>query len=135
MTIIHVFIFSWNGTLLLLQSTICMLRILLSMYFMIPIPNSHLQSLVRFLGEAHRGVRGFVFDESGSPIEGATMKIKDKEVGFRSTRHGEFWRILLPGRHVLEVIILRFSGIMTEKKKLYKRNKWKCNGGKSPLNV
>lgn len=55
------------------------------------------------MGEVHRGVRGFVLDEVGSPIEGASMKIKDKEVGFRTTRHGEFWRILLPGKHVVEV--------------------------------
>jgi len=66
-------------------------------------PSFLFQSLIRFLGEAHRGVRGFVVDESGNLVEGATMKIKDKEVGFRSTRYGEFWRIVLPGRHFLEV--------------------------------
>jgi hypothetical protein len=52
----------------------------------------------------HRGVRGFISDDLGNPIEGASLKIKEKEVGFRTTRHGEFWRILLPGKHYLEVI-------------------------------
>jgi len=61
------------------------------------------------LGEAHRGVRGFVFDDTGSPIEGASMKIKDREVGFRSTRHGEYWRILLPGKYTLEVYADNFE--------------------------
>lgn len=68
-----------------------------------------LQSLLRFLGEVHRGVRGFVRDETGQPIEGATLKIKDRDLGFKTTRHGEFWRILLPGRYVLEVRIKRFG--------------------------
>lgn len=61
------------------------------------------QSLLRFLGEAHRGVRGFVHDEFGNPVEGVGLKIKDRDVGFKTTRHGEYWRILLPGRYVLEV--------------------------------
>ncbi|CAL8071452.1 unnamed protein product [Orchesella dallaii] len=60
------------------------------------------ESLLRFLGESHRGVRGFVHDEFGNPIEGVGLKIKDRDVGFKTTRHGEYWRILLPGRYVLE---------------------------------
>jgi len=57
------------------------------------------------MGEAHRGVRGFVLDEAGEPVEGAAMKIKGREVGFKTTRHGEFWRVLLPGTYTLEVKI------------------------------
>ncbi len=33
-------------------------------------------SLLQFIGEAHRGVRGFVKDEGGTPIEGASMKVR-----------------------------------------------------------
>ncbi|XP_045478513.1 LOW QUALITY PROTEIN: carboxypeptidase M-like [Harmonia axyridis] len=61
------------------------------------------ESLVRFLQEAHRGVHGFVIDENGNPIEKASLKIKGRDVGFQSTRYGEFWRILLPGMYKLEV--------------------------------
>lgn len=60
-------------------------------------------SLVKFLAEAHRGVQGFVFDALGAPIERASLKIKGRDVGFQSTRYGEFWRILLPGVYKLEV--------------------------------
>lgn len=60
-------------------------------------------SLVKFLAEAHRGVQGFVMDASGAPIERAALKIKGRDVGFQSTRYGEFWRILLPGVYKLEV--------------------------------
>lgn len=61
------------------------------------------KSLLRFLGEAHRGVKGFVKDENFAPIEGASMKIRGRDVGFQTTKEGEFWRILLPGIYTMEV--------------------------------
>uniref|UniRef100_A0A146MC30 Carboxypeptidase M n=2 Tax=Lygus hesperus TaxID=30085 RepID=A0A146MC30_LYGHE len=60
-------------------------------------------SLIKFLAEAHRGVQGFVLDDSGNPIEKASLKIKGRDVGFQTTKYGEFWRILLPGVYKLEV--------------------------------
>lgn len=60
-------------------------------------------SLVKFAAEAHRGVQGFVMDPNGSPIERAQLKIKGRDVGFATTKYGEFWRILLPGVYKLEV--------------------------------
>lgn len=59
--------------------------------------------MIKFLAEAHRGVQGFVFDNNNSPIERASLKIKGRDVGFQTTKHGEFWRILLPGYYKLEV--------------------------------
>ncbi|KAL1452024.1 hypothetical protein WDU94_006343, partial [Cyamophila willieti] len=61
------------------------------------------QSLVKFLAEAHRGVQGFVTDDLGNPVEKASLKIKGRDVGFQTTKYGEFWRILLPGIYKLEV--------------------------------
>lgn len=55
------------------------------------------------MAEAHRGVQGFVVDESGFPIEKASLKIKSRDVGFQTTKYGEYWRILLPGVYKLEV--------------------------------
>lgn len=55
------------------------------------------------MAEAHRGVHGFVMDEHGNPIEKASLKIKGRDVGFQTTKYGEFWRILLPGVFKLEV--------------------------------
>lgn len=59
--------------------------------------------MIKFLAEAHRGVQGFVMDASGIPVERASLKIKGRDVGFQTTRYGEFWRILLPGVYKLEV--------------------------------
>ena len=44
------------------------------------------KSLLRFLGEAHRGVKGFVKDENFRPIEGASMKVRGRDVGFQTTK-------------------------------------------------
>ena len=49
------------------------------------------KSLLTFLGEAHRGVKGFVKDESFTPIEGASMKVRGRDVGFQTTKvHNSF---------------------------------------------
>lgn len=63
--------------------------------------------MIKFLAEAHRGVQGFVFDNNNSPIERASLKIKGRDVGFQTTKHGEFWRILLPGYYKLEVSLIK----------------------------
>ncbi|XP_037938393.1 carboxypeptidase D isoform X2 [Teleopsis dalmanni] len=60
-------------------------------------------SLIKFLAEAHRGVQGFVVDTAGKPIERASLKVKGRDVGFQTTKYGEFWRILLPGYYKVEV--------------------------------
>ena len=66
-------------------------------------------SLLRFLGEAHKGVKGFVKDEDGNPIEGASMKVKNRDVGFQTTKEGEFWRIILPGIYTMEIFATGFE--------------------------
>jgi hypothetical protein len=50
-------------------------------------------------------------DENGNPVEKASLKVKSRDVGFQTTKYGEFWRILLPGIYKLEVnnFILMFS--------------------------
>uniref|UniRef100_A0A182Q3Q2 Peptidase M14 domain-containing protein n=1 Tax=Anopheles farauti TaxID=69004 RepID=A0A182Q3Q2_9DIPT len=60
-------------------------------------------SMIKFLAEAHRGVQGFIMDPTGNPVERAQLKIKGRDIGFTTTKYGEFWRILLPGVYKLEV--------------------------------
>lgn len=60
------------------------------------------KSLLNFLGEAHKGVRGQVLDPNNNPVDNATLKIKGRRFGFRTTSRGEFWRILRPGTYTME---------------------------------
>jgi len=43
------------------------------------------------------------------PIERASIKIKGRDVGFQTTKYGEFWRILLPGYYKVEVSITQHN--------------------------
>jgi len=71
--------------------------------------DEHKASLLSFMNEAHRGVHGFVSDTNNNAIVGASLKIRGRNVGFRTTKNGEFWRILLPGYYTLEVYADSFS--------------------------
>lgn len=66
------------------------------------------------MAEAHRGVHGFVMDENGNPIEKASLKVKSRDVGFQTTKYGEFWRILLPGVYKLEVYVFILLNLCVE---------------------
>ena len=47
------------------------------------------RSLLQFLGEAHRGVKGFVKDERAVPIEGAAMKVSTHRLFEKSFGKGD----------------------------------------------
>ncbi|KAH8039985.1 hypothetical protein HPB51_009241 [Rhipicephalus microplus] len=61
------------------------------------------QSLLAYLGEVHKGVRGIVMDEHGNPVVKAFLRVSNRTIGFKTTSRGEYWRILRPGRYTLEV--------------------------------
>lgn len=61
------------------------------------------KALLAFMSEANKGVRGLVLDTSGAPIPDAKLKIKGRDFSFRSSKRGEFWRVLLPGEYVIQV--------------------------------
>ncbi|CAG0897358.1 unnamed protein product [Cyprideis torosa] len=73
--------------------------------------NENREALVRYLLEVHRGVKGFVVDPNGNPIQGAVMKIDGRDVGFKTTRYGEYWRILRPGRYTIQISHNKFEPI------------------------
>lgn len=59
----------------------------------------HLCGLFAFLG-----VKGLIYDQEGKVVPSATLKIKGRDlVSFRSSKYGEYWRILLPGTYTLQV--------------------------------
>nr|CAH0098194.1 unnamed protein product [Daphnia galeata] len=61
------------------------------------------QAMLKYLGEAQRGVRGQVFDSQSNPISNANIRIKGRTFGSKTTNLGEFWRILMPGVYTLQV--------------------------------
>lgn len=63
--------------------------------------NDNKQALLAFLGEVHRGVRGFTVDRNNNRIPDVNLRIKSRNMSFRSTQNGEYWRILLPGVYTI----------------------------------
>ncbi|OUC41027.1 putative zinc carboxypeptidase [Trichinella nativa] len=65
--------------------------------------NENLPSLLQFWKQVLTGIKGIVRNaDSAAPIE-ATLKIVGRDIGFKTTKNGEFYRILLPGKYRLIV--------------------------------
>ncbi|XP_075534715.1 carboxypeptidase M-like [Dermacentor variabilis] len=60
-------------------------------------------SLLAYLGEVHKGVRGIIQDDQGVPVANASLRISNRRINFKTSARGEYWRILRPGRYTLEV--------------------------------
>ncbi|KAH7981622.1 carboxypeptidase D [Rhipicephalus sanguineus] len=60
-------------------------------------------AIIHLLGQVQRAVRGYVKGPDGTHIPGALLTIRERNVGFRSTDQGEFWRLLQPGNYTLVV--------------------------------
>lgn len=56
------------------------------------------------------GVKGQVFDSSGVPVQNAVVEVKGRSnmSPFRSDKHGEYYRLLLPGNYSFTVKRLLF---------------------------
>nr|KAG5686430.1 hypothetical protein BaRGS_017698 [Batillaria attramentaria] len=62
------------------------------------------QSMLDLMQKVHMGVKGLVKDNEGRPVEGVTVTVQGREmVTSRTTQHGEYWKILLPGYYRLMV--------------------------------
>lgn len=69
------------------------------------------KALLAYLNEVHQGIRGIITDTGGSPIADAILKIEGRDIPFKSSKRGEFWRILLPGSYVLHVQAIGYQPI------------------------
>ncbi|CAL1533608.1 unnamed protein product, partial [Lymnaea stagnalis] len=59
-------------------------------------------SLLVYMGQVHKGVRGFVMDkDSMSGIYNASITVTGINHTVRSASHGDYWRLLSPGTYTL----------------------------------
>ncbi|XP_064099961.1 carboxypeptidase D-like isoform X2 [Macrobrachium nipponense] len=65
--------------------------------------NENKQSLLSYVEQVHTGVKGFVVDENNNPISNATINIQGINHEIISASDGDYWRLLVPGTHVLTV--------------------------------
>ncbi|XP_077355563.1 carboxypeptidase M isoform X2 [Festucalex cinctus] len=63
------------------------------------------KSLLAFIRQVHLGVKGRVFDGSGAAVQGAVVEVTGRRNmrPFRTDKHGEYYRLLLPGNYTFTV--------------------------------
>jgi len=62
------------------------------------------EALLKFIELVHKsGIRGFVVDEKGLPLEGARIIIENRAKKIKTSKDGDFWRLLVPGNYTVRV--------------------------------
>lgn len=65
------------------------------------------ESLYKYIEATHMGVRGLVKDTEGNPVNGAEIVIEGLDHTVRTTKRGEYWRLLVPGKYKVGVRAIR----------------------------
>ena len=59
-------------------------------------------SLIAYMQQVHSGVKGIV-KLNDTPIANATVRVIGNSKVVKTTKDGEYWRLLMPGKHVISV--------------------------------
>jgi len=63
-------------------------------------------SLMSYIQQVHRGVKGVVRDSAGESVENAVIMVEDLENGINDKKvttssRGEYWKLLMPGKYLI----------------------------------
>lgn len=60
------------------------------------------EPLLAFLEEVHRGVKGFVLNDAGMPIQGAQVRVEGRNHTVTTAATADYWRLLVAGGYRLQ---------------------------------
>ncbi|XP_067306751.1 carboxypeptidase D-like isoform X2 [Pseudorasbora parva] len=73
------------------------------------------KSLLQFIHQVHRGIKGMVIDsKDGSGIPNATITVDTINHSITSSTAGDYWRLLVPGKYLLNVSAQGYSSVSTQ---------------------
>lgn len=61
------------------------------------------EPLVKFIEQIHTGVKGFVKDHKGVPVNDANIQVDERNHTTHSQDAGDYWRLLVPGKYEFKV--------------------------------
>jgi len=61
------------------------------------------ESLLSFIEQVHKGIKGVVRDDAGNPIPNAKLTVEGIENDVYTSSKGEYWRLLTPGRYTVTI--------------------------------
>lgn len=78
--------------------------------YIMPYWYANREALLKFIELVHKsGIRGFVVDEKGLPLEGARIIIENRAKKIKTSKDGDFWRLLVPGNYTVRVAKRRYK--------------------------
>jgi len=78
--------------------------------YIMPYWSANREALLKFIELVHKsGIRGFVVDEKGRPLEGARIIIENRAKKIKTSKDGDFWRLLVPGNYTVRVAKRRYK--------------------------
>lgn len=65
--------------------------------------NQNREALLKYIEQVHRGAHGFIRSSIGSPVANASISVKNIGHINYSSKTGEYWKLLLPGKYTIVV--------------------------------
>uniref|UniRef100_A0A6P7FUX0 Carboxypeptidase D n=1 Tax=Diabrotica virgifera virgifera TaxID=50390 RepID=A0A6P7FUX0_DIAVI len=72
------------------------------------------EALLSYMEEVHKGVSGYVTSTIGNPIEHAEIIVEGIDHVVKSSKFGDYWRLLLPGKYNLTVAARGYESYTSE---------------------
>lgn len=69
------------------------------------------ESLLLYMEQVNRGIKGFVLDQRGNGVQNAKVSVKGIEHAVKTAKDGDYWRILTVGYYEISITAYGYGKI------------------------